>query len=233
MKALIDRIRSDADRVAGYADGLPIYALILTVFTAPLHPMELLPLLAATIYLTLRAGKNLLLYAVAALYIALSLVSLRIGVVALAAFAILLSVYARRLWLALGGLALSAVSCYVLGCSAGVYSYANALAGYVSGGGCGALGIHLALLPVLVVHTAMRTPFLRSTKVGRYVVSNPGSYPAVQFTVLLICAAALLALGNEPLAKRYAELAYYSLVAAVALLLKQVASERETGGSTG
>jgi len=233
MGMLIDRIRSDAERIAGYADGLPIYALILTVFTAPMHPLELLLLIATTIYLTLRAGRNPLLYAVAVLNIVLSLVSLRIGVVALAAFALLLSIYVRRFWLALGGLVLSALSYYMLGCSTDIHSYANALAGYMSGRGCGVMGVYLALLPILLVYTAMYTPLFKGTKIGRYVVSNPGSYPVIQFMALLIYAAVLLALGNESLANRYAEVAYYSLVTGVALLLKQAVSEKETGESTG
>jgi len=231
MGMLIDRVRSDAERIAGYADGLPIYVLILTVFTAPMHPLELLPLIAATIYLTLRAGRIPLLYAVAVLYIVLSLVSLRVGVAVLATFALLLSIYVRRFWLALGGLVLSALSYYMLGFSTDIYSYANALAGYISGGGCRVMGVYLALLPILVVYTAMYTPSFRGTRIGRYLVSNPGSYPVIQFMTLLIYAAVLLALGDESLANRYAEVAYYSLVTGVALLLKQVVSEKE--GSSG
>jgi len=235
MGMLIDRVRSDAEKIAGYADGLSIYVLILTVFTAPMHPLELLPLIAVTVYLTLRAGRVPLLYAVAVLYIVLSSVSLRIGVAILAAFTLLLSIYVRRFWLALGGLTLSALSYYMLGCSTDIYSYANALAGYMSGGGCEAMGVYLALLPILVVYTAMYTPFFRGTRIGGYIVSNPGSYPVIQFMVLLIYAAVLLALGNESLANRYAEVAYYSLVVGVVLLLKQVASENEgsSGESTG
>jgi len=44
MKMFIDRIRNDIKRIAGHANGLPIYILILTVFIAPIHPLELIPL---------------------------------------------------------------------------------------------------------------------------------------------------------------------------------------------
>jgi len=227
----IDRVRDDIKRIAGYSDGLPIYVLILTVFIAPIHPLELTPLIAITIYLSLRAGRIPMLYAVAVLYIVLSFVSLRIGVIVLTAFVLLLSIYIRRFWLALGGLVLSAVSYYILGFSTdiySIYSYVNALVSYMSGRGCEAMGIYLALLSILLVFTTMYTPFFRDTRIGGYIVSNPGSYPVIQFMVLLIYAAILLALGNESLANRYAETAYYSLVVGVVLLLKQVAYEEES-----
>jgi len=235
MKIFIDSIRDDAKRIADYADGLSIYVLILTVFIAPIHPLELIPLIAIAVYLFLRAVRIPLLYAVVVLYIVLSSVSLRIGVIVLTTFVLLLSTYVRRFWLALGSLMLSAVSYYILGYSMDIYSYVNALAGYISGRGYEAMGIYIALLPILIVYIAMYTQFFRDTRIGGYIVSNPGSYPVIQFMALLIYVAILLALGNESLANRYAEIAYYSLVIGVVLLLKQVVSEDESssGESTG
>jgi len=235
MKMFIDSVRDDAKRIAGYADGLLIYILILTVFIAPMHPLELLPLIAVTIYISFRAERIPLLYAIVILYIVLSFVSLRIGVIVLTAFVLLLSIYIRRFWLALGSLMLSAISYYILGYSTDIYSYVDALAIYISGRGYDAMGAHVALLSILIVYIAMYTPFFRDTRIGKYIVSNPGSYPVIQFMVLLIYAAILLALGNESLANRYTEIAYYSLVVGVALLLKQVVSEEESSSeeSTG
>jgi len=46
--------------------------------------------------------------------------------------------------------------------------------------------------------------------------------------VLLIYAAVLLAMGREALANRYAEIAYYSLVVGVIVMLKDVLMEEES-----
>ena len=60
---------------------------------------------------------------------------------------------------------------------------------------------------------------------------SPGLPFAATFMILLVIAAAMLALGNEDLANRFAEVAYYNLV--IAVILQLIAVVRESRRSRG
>ena len=70
-------------------------------------------------------------------------------------------------------------------------------------------------------------------RAARYVRENPAAPPALAFMALLTAAAAELAMGNEALANRLAEYAYYALVAAVATALVDALRGSRAGGERG
>ena len=59
---------------------------------------------------------------------------------------------------------------------------------------------------------------------------NPAAPPALAFMVLLTAAAVELAMGNEALANRLAEYAYYALVVAVVTALVDALRSSKAGG---
>lgn len=215
-------VRKEAEEIAEYAGGLLLYILLLAVFTVPLHPLEFLPMTAVAIYGTLKIRKSVLLFTIVASYMVLSFISIPVGLIMLVFFTLLLTVFVKKYSLALGAVALSTISYYMLEYSMNIYEYVDALFSYMSGVGYDVIGIHLALLPILLIYAIMYIPFLRSTRVGGYIASNPTAYPVIQFMTLLICVAVLLAMGREALANRYVEIAYYSLVVGVIMMLKDV-----------
>jgi len=162
-------VRREAEVIAGYAGGLLLYVLLLAVFTVPLHPLEFLPMMAVAIYGVLKIRKGVLLFTAVALYVVLSFISIPVGLITLAAFTLLLTISVKKSSLALGSVALSAISYYMLEYSMNVYEYVDALLGYMSGGSGGGydvVGIHITLLPILLIYVIMYTPFFRSTRVG-------------------------------------------------------------------
>ncbi|MET1160005.1 MAG: hypothetical protein ABWW65_03500 [Thermoprotei archaeon] len=230
-RILPSMVKTEFSKITGYANGLLLYSLILTLLLLPLHPLELLLLAVILVYASIKLGKLVLFYVVSVVYAILSFTIIYAGFFFLAIYVLLLIAYSKRYYLLAGAIAISVVSYIVLGYSAWISDYYSVLAGYVAGESYEVVGIHLVVLSFVAVYTLMYTPYFRVTRIGSHIVGNPEAYPVALFILLLICAAVLLAFGNEYMANKYAELAYYSLVIGVILALKHTLEERERGST--
>ncbi len=129
------------------------------------------------------------------------------------------TVFSRRYLFFLGTILSSLVTYYVLGYTTSVQGYISCLAKYISQGQYELMGIHIVLLYVVLVLTIFKHPWFHGSRIAHYFNENQQAFPAILFMALLVTAASYLAVGNEALANKLAELGYYSLVIAVMLAL--------------
>ncbi|NPA99583.1 MAG: hypothetical protein GXO43_09410 [Crenarchaeota archaeon] len=133
----------------------------------------------------------------------------------------------RRVLLFLGSVLSGVVTYYVLGYASDIRSYISCFSSYVSGNRYEVIGIHIVLFLVVLVITIYQHKWFDGSRIAGYFRENQQAFPALLFMAFLVAAAAYLALGNEVLANKLAELGYYSLVIAVALA---IAGLRGSGG---
>ncbi|MCD6301557.1 MAG: hypothetical protein J7L82_05750 [Staphylothermus sp.] len=225
---LVSRLVEDLKIISELDDGLPLFGLLLALLFSTLWPLDLVVLLVLGVYLYYRAGIAPLTHSIVIVYALLSFTNhYLVGFVLLSLYLTVSMIYSRKYLLLVGSVFLYTITFMVLGSTHYIASYYSVLVMYLSGKGHEALGIHLVLLQVLALYTILHIPLFRASRIGGYFIENPGAYPVIQFMLLLIYAAILLVMGNEYLANKVAELAYYSLVLGVILSLKQVVSEKE------
>jgi len=225
------KITTEFRRIIELNNGLLVYGMLLALVFSPLWPLDIAILLTLFIYMLYRSRFTPLTQGVMIVYLLSSFTSYYyVGFIVLSIYLSILMVYSRKYWLLAGSLPLYILLSMVLRTQHYLPEYYSLLRTYLSSSSYEFVGIHLVVLSALTLYTAMYTPYLRSSKIGGYFVENPGAYPIIQFILLLIYAAIQLAYGNEVLANKAAELAYYSLVIGVILSLKQVLSEREHSG---
>ncbi|NPA98463.1 MAG: hypothetical protein GXO43_03695 [Crenarchaeota archaeon] len=133
----------------------------------------------------------------------------------------------RRFLLFIGSVLSGMATYYVLGYASNIQSYFSCFSSYVSGGKYDVIGIHIVLFLVVLVITVYQHRWFDGSRIAGYFRENQQAFPALLFMAFLVAAAAYLALGNEVLANRLAELGYYSLVVAVALAISGL---RGSGG---
>ena len=226
---IISRIVAEFRRNSELNDGLLIYGLLLVLLFSPLWPLDLVLLLVLALYVFYKNGFTPLTHSVVIVYLLFSFTSYNyIGFIILSAYLSILMLCSKKYSLLAGSFILYILLFMMLETSHYLLSYYSVLCMYLSGDTYELIGLHLVILSVLILYTAMYTPFLRTSRIGGYFVENPGAYPVIQFMILLIYAAVLLVFNNEALANKVAELAYYSLVLGVLFSLKQVVSEKES-----
>ncbi len=224
----LSRIVSEYHEVVGLGNGLTTYVLLLTVLLTPLMPFNILVSIGLVIYVFRRIGFKSLFMSILLAYMVLSIIGYGlVGFLLLSMYLFSLMIFSKRYLLLIGGISVCVVTYYVLGMSVSINEYYAGLRSYVSGTDYEVLGIHVVLLSFITVYSVMNIPFLRASRIGKYLVENPGAYPVIQFMVLLIYAAILLALNHEGLANKAAELAYYSLVIGVVLSIVDVVREEK------
>ncbi len=103
-----------------------------------------------------------------------------------------------------------------------VHAFADYLSEWVRGSGSSLAPLYVVYVVVSEVSDVSKQLSFRAC---RY-LSDPSVAAALLFTILLIAAAALLGMGSDALANKFAEMAYFSLVAAVLVQLYQIARGR-------
>jgi len=103
-----------------------------------------------------------------------------------------------------------------------VHAFADYLSKWVRGSGSSLAPLYVVYVVVSEVSDISKQLSFRAC---RY-LSDPSVAAALLFTILLIAAAALLGMGSDALANKLAEMAYFSLVAAVLVQLYQIARGR-------
>ncbi len=222
-----DALISGLRRLVGGERILVIYALVLAFLLSPLWPLDIILLVSLSVYMYYRFRRDsLLLVGVSIVYAVSSFTGYYvIGLILLAGFVVIVLASEKKFLLSLGVVFSALLTYQVLKLSHMVTDYLLVFKRFLVENGYEAVGIHIVVLLTVFIYVSMSTSFFRDTRIGRYFTENPGAYPVIQFMVLLVYAAVLLAYGNEALANKYAELAYYSLVVGVALSIPQALTE--------
>ncbi len=218
-------LRSDFER----------YFLVFLIVVTPLYP--LVSVLASAYLLFLLRRRDVFHSVLLGASIGLGLAGLgRASMIILIINLLLDTVFSKRYLFFLGTILSSLVTYYVLGYTSSVQGYIGCLAKYVSQGQYELMGVHIVLLFVVLVLTIFKHPWFHGSRIARYFNENQQAFPAILFMALLVAAAIYLAVGNEVLANKLAELGYYSLVIAVSLALtglrESSPGEAEAGDKT-
>ncbi|RLG88894.1 MAG: hypothetical protein DRO18_00470 [Thermoprotei archaeon] len=222
-KKLIEELKQLQDKT------LVVPTLLFTVILTPLNPLGILTLTVTTI--THIKRYHWLLIPLTLTYTTLIILNLHIQATLLILITVpILYIAAKRRpsKLIIGLLIAGAFSTYML--TQGIINiieYVEAVRTWITKGRPWYTAIYLTLVMVVATHIAVRTPISQDTKIAKYIKENPGAPPTIYFTVLLLAAATVLALGREKLANKFAEIAYYNLALGVTLQLIPVISERK------
>ena len=216
-------------------DDVPAY-LLLTAVLAPMFPVSVITASYAAYASWKRRDHVFLIGSIACIVLA-ALRNVFVGAVAAATVATLYYAINKRLpkdiewvlWVVAG---LSLASTYFMRGAWGLPEYAAGFRAWWSGstGQSSLIPAHfvLAFTSLSVTYTSgLKVRGGRLGILANYLRENPGAVPVIAFMVLLIMAAAWLALGLEETANKAAELAYYFLVAGVALQLYATLKEGE------
>ena len=199
-------------------------ALLLTVTLTPLNPLGILTLTATTI--THIKRYYWLLIPLTLTYTTLIILNLHIQAALLILIAILLLYIAikKKPNKFIIGLLITGMFSTLILAQGTIYitEYIEAVGTWTTEGTPWHIPIHLTLIMVVATHIAVRTPISQDTKIAKYIKENPGAPPIMFFTILLLTVATTLALGNEKLANKFTEIAYYNLALGVTLQLIQV-----------
>ncbi len=207
-------------------DEVPVNVL-LTAVLAPMFPVSVITAAYAA-YVSWRRRDYVFLLGSVACVILAALRNVFVGAVAAVAVAALYYVVGRRLprgveavlWVAAG---LSLASTYFMMGAWGLPEYVAGFRAWWSGapGASSLIPAHfvLAFTALSVAYTAQLGGSGKFEGIATYLRENPGAVPVIAFMALLMMAAAWLAAGFEGNANKAAELAYYFLVAGVALQL--------------
>jgi len=207
--------------------------MLLTAVLAPIFPLGVVTAAYAA-YIAWRRRDYVFIVGAAACVTVSALRNVFVGAVACVAVAALYHVLRRRapkhyewlLWV-MAGLSLTAT--YFMTGAWGLPEYVNVFREWWSGKMMSSLvPAHFAL-----TFTAVSVAYSSQVSAGKgfwgrvakYFSENPGALPVAAFIVSLLAAAAWLAMGLEGNANKAAELAYYFLVAGVALQLYEVLRE--------
>ena len=216
-------------------DTVPTYLLLTTVL-APMFPVSVITA-GYVAYVSWRRRDYVFLVGSIACIVLATLRNVFVGAVATASVAALYYVINKRLpkgvevvlWVAAG---LSLTSTYFMRDAWGLPEYVAGFRAWWSGstGQSSLVPAHfvLAFTSLSVAYTSgLGVGSGRLGILANYLRENPGAVPVIAFMVLLMMAAAWLALGLEGTANKMAELAYYFLVAGVALQLYATLKEGE------
>lgn len=220
-------------------DEVPAH-LLLTAVLAPMFPVSVITAGYAA-YASWRRRDHAFLVGSIACVVLAAVRNVFVGAVAAVAVATLYYVVSRRaprgveviLWVAAG---LSLATTYFMRGAWGLPEYVAGFRAWWSGTPSqpSLIPAHfvLALTSLTVAYTAqLEVNEGRWGAVANYLRENPGAVPVTAFMALLVLAAGWLAAGFEGAANKAAELAYYFLVAGVALQL--YAAVKEGGGGGG
>ncbi len=210
--------------------------LLLTTILAPMFPVSVITA-GYVAYVSWRRRDLAFLVGSIACVVLAALRNVFVGAVAATSVAMLYYIINRRLpkgvevilWIAA---CLSLTSTYFMRGAWGLPEYVAGFRAWWSGsaGQSSLVPAHfvLAFTSLSVAYTSgLRVRGGRLGILANYLRENPGAVPVIAFMVLLIMAAGWLALGLEGTANKAAELAYYFLVAGVALQLYATLKEGE------
>jgi len=218
-------------------DEVPTY-LLLTAVLAPMFPVSVITAGYAA-YVSWRRRDYAFLAGSVACVVLAAVRNVFVGAVAAVVVSALYYVVGRRLpkgverilWVAAG---LSLASTYFMMGAWGLPEYVAGFRAWWSG-----VAKHSSLIPAhfVLAFTSLAVAYTSDLKAGGgrwgaladYLRENPGAVPVAAFMVLLVTAAAWLAAGFEAAANKAAELAYYFLVAGVALQLYAALKEGGEG----
>ncbi len=216
-------------------DTVPTY-LLLTSVLAPMFPVSVITA-SYVAYVSWRRRDYAFLVGSIACVVLAALRNVFVGAVATVSVAALYYIVNRRLpkgvevvlWVATG---LSLASTYFMMNAWGLPEYVAGFRAWWSGsaGQSSLIPAHfvLAFTSLSVAYTSgLRVRGGKLGTLANYLRENPGAVPVIAFMVLLMMAAGWLALGLEGTANKAAELAYYFLVAGVALQLYATLKEGE------
>ncbi len=222
-------------------DDVPVH-LLLTAVLAPMFPVSVITAGYAA-YVSWRRRDYVFLVGSVACVVLAAVRNVFVGAVAAVVVSTLYYVVGRRLprgvegvlWVAAG---LSLASTYFMMGAWGLPEYVAGFRAWWSGSTSSS-----SLIPAhfVLAFTSLSVTYTSGLKVrgGRwgavadYLRENPGAVPVIAFMALLLTAAAWLAMGLEGVANKAAELAYYFLVAGVALQLYAALKEGGEGSRDG
>jgi hypothetical protein len=203
--------------------GYGVLLLILGLVLTPLQPYALILLILVPIYLNLRVWGVWLIYLVIDFYVFFFFIDLRFSLILLALYILSVLIYAKRIPETICAVFLSAISYWVLSYSRWFNEYVSIVLEYFK-----RVRIlpsesmlydftlfYLVVLSTIIYMAIIYIPIIKN-RAGS-LAENPELFPTLMFLALLVYTSFLIAIGRDIDANKYAQLAYYSLLVAVAL----------------